>query len=245
MSAANRIMPRVPGRCGSLRSLLPTSLSRCLLLPLALLAFSLQGAMQIERIVNAAAQAYGAGAVTAVRAWGEMMEDALALSDERKIRRINAFFNQRIAFEDDKTLWGQSDFWATPLDTLARGGGDCEDFAIAKYVSLRMLGMADEKLRLIYVRAKIGGQHSTISQAHMVLGYYAEPGGEPQVLDNLIDEVQPASRRRDLLPIFSFNADALWAGGATAPAASATARLSRWRDVLARMKAQGFELGNR
>lgn len=219
-------------------------LSRFLLSLTAFLAFCIQGAPQVERIVNAALRGYDAGAVTAVRSWGEMMDGAAALSDERKILRINGFFNQRIAFEEDKTLWGQSDFWATPLDTLARGGGDCEDFAIAKYVSLRMLGVADDKLRLIYVRAKIGGPHSTISQAHMVLGYYADPGGEPQVLDNLVDEVQPASRRRDLLPIFSFNADGLWAGGAMAPAASATARLSRWRDVLARMKAQGFELGN-
>jgi len=219
--------------------------SRPLLLALALLAFCIHGAPRIERIVTAAAQIYGANAVVAVRAWGEMLDGAAALSEERKVRRINSFFNHRIAFEDDLVLWGQADFWATPLDTLARGGGDCEDFAIAKYVSLRMLGLADDKLRLIYVRAKIGGVHSTVSQAHMVLGYYPDPVGEPQVLDNLIDEVQPASRRSDLLPIFSFNADGLWTGATAAPAASATARLSRWRDVLARMRAQGFELGAR
>jgi len=213
------------------------------LLLLALLALCSHGDPRIERIEAAAAQLYGSGAVSAMRAWGGMLDSATALSEERKVRLVNRFFNVRIAFVDDQTLWGQADFWATPLDTLARSGGDCEDFAIAKYVSLRMLGLADDKLRLIYVRAKIGGVHSTLSQAHMVLGYYSDPAGEPLVLDNLVDEVQPASRRRDLLPIYSFNADGLWAGAATAPAASATARLSHWRDVLERMKAQGFELG--
>ena len=218
--------------------------SRLWLLALVLVAFCIHAAAQVERIVNAAMLSYGAAAVTAVRAWGEMLEGAAALPEERKIRRINTFFNRRIAFEEDQVLWGQNDFWATPLETLARGGGDCEDFAIAKYVSLRMLGLSDDKLRLIYVRAKIGGVHSTVSQAHMVLGYYPNPAGDPQVLDNLIDEIQPASQRPDLSPIFSFNADGLWAGAASAAPASATARLSRWRDVLARMRAQGFELKN-
>ncbi len=213
-------------------------------LPLLLLALCLQGAQRIDRIVNSATQAYGAGAVPAVRAWGDMLDTSVSLSEERKVRRVNGFFNQRIDFVDDQMLWGLADFWATPLDTLARGAGDCEDFAIAKYVSLRMLGLPDSKLRLIYVRAKLGGSQSSSSQAHMVLGYYPDPGGEPLVLDNLIEEVQPSSRRTDLSPIFSFNADGLWAGSAAKPAASATARLSRWRAALARMREQGFEFNN-
>jgi predicted transglutaminase-like cysteine proteinase len=205
------------------------------------LVLCLHGAPRIDRIEQAAAQHYGASAVAAVRAWGAMLDAAAALPEARKVQRVNTFFNRRIAFGEDQDIWGQPDFWATPLDTLARGAGDCEDFAIAKYVSLRMLGLSDVKLRLIYVRARIGGPHSGVSQAHMVLGYYPEPGGEPLVLDNLIDDAQPAASRADLLPIFSFNSDGLWAGAAVAPVASATARLSRWRGVLARMRAQGFD----
>jgi predicted transglutaminase-like cysteine proteinase len=116
---------------------------------------------------------------------------------------------------------------------MGKGAGDCEDFAIAKYITLQMLGIGNEHLRLIYVRAKSG---STASIAHMVLGFYPQPTDEPQILDNLISSVRPASMRSDLVPVFSFNSDGLWVGGATASAADPTTRLSRWRDVLDRMR---------
>ena len=95
-------------------------------------------------------------------------------------------------------------------------------------------------MRLIYVRAKIGGPHSSISQAHMVLGYYPKPGDEPLILDNLVTEIYPASRRTDLTPVFSFNSEGLWVGQ-TNSGNSATARLSRWRGVIERMQQEGME----
>ncbi|WP_237707120.1 transglutaminase-like cysteine peptidase [Pseudoalteromonas sp. BSi20652] len=52
-------------------------------------------------------------------------------------------------------LWKQNDYWTTPLETLGRGLGDCEDYAIAKYISLRALGVIDDKLRLIYEKQKL------------------------------------------------------------------------------------------
>jgi hypothetical protein len=66
--------------------------------------------------------------------------------------------------------------------------------------------VAVEKLRLIYVRARLGGAGSTQSIAHMVLGYYETPAAEPLVLDSLLDNIMPASQRKDLTPVFSFNA---------------------------------------
>ncbi|MFZ9679745.1 MAG: transglutaminase, partial [Quisquiliibacterium sp.] len=108
-------------------------------------------------------------------------------------------------------------------------------FSIAKYVSLLLLGVPNEKLRMIYVRARLGGSQI----AHMVLGYYAEPTDEPMILDNLIGSIRPASRRPDLVPVFSFNNAGLWVPGATASAADPTARLSRWRDVLEKIRAEG------
>ena len=200
-----------------------------------------QAGVVLDDALSAAAQRYGAQVVAVVQTWVDMLEGVSASGDDEKLVRVNDFFNRRIGFDDDQHVWQQSDYWATPLETLARGAGDCEDFAIAKYTSLRKLGIPAEKLRLIYVRAQIGGPHSALSQAHMVLGYYPEALGEPLILDNLVGEVLPASRRTDLFPVFSFNADGLWVGGAASPAASATARLSRWRDVLARMRAEGFE----
>src|SRR5262249_37689852 len=133
-------------------------------------------------------------------------------------------------------VWQTQDYWATPLETLGMGRGDCEDFAIAKYVTLVALGIPQDHLRLIYVRAQVPGQPV---QAHMVLGYYPDLNGEPQILDNLNGAILPATERPDLTPIFSFNAEGLWAGG-TKAANDPTARLSRWRDLLERLRAEGI-----
>ncbi|MBS3935768.1 MAG: transglutaminase-like cysteine peptidase [Sulfuritalea sp.] len=187
---------------------------------------------------------YGERAVQVVVAWQEMMLSAQSLSEADKVRRVNEFFNRRIQFGEDQAIWGVNDYWATPLEFMGRGIGDCEDFSIAKYFSLRSLGVPLESLRITYVRARIGGPRSEITQAHMVLAYYEEPTGEPLILDNLITEVRPASRRGDLMPIFSFNSEGLWTGAGAAErkdAGSSTARLSRWRDLIARMRAEGYE----
>lgn len=197
-----------------------------------------------DRILQLAESRYGDRGVQVVRAWQEMMLSAQSLSEADKIRRVNEFFNRRIQFGEDQAIWGVNDYWATPLELMGRGSGDCEDFAIAKYFALRSLGVPLESLRITYVKARIGGPRSEITQAHMVLAYYEEPSGEPLILDNLITEVRPASRRGDLMPIFSFNSEGLWTGAGPAEkkdAGSSTARLSRWRDLIARMRAEGYE----
>lgn len=152
-----------------------------------------------------------------------------------RIDKVNAFFN-RIPYVVDASNWGVADYWATPLQFLSRSG-DCEDYAIAKYTTLRLAGVATERLRLIYVRARTS---PTVTEAHMVLGYYAQPTDEPLILDNLITSVRPASQRPDLSPVYSFNSDGLWVGGSTTSAADPTVRLSRWRDLLDRMRQEGF-----
>jgi predicted transglutaminase-like cysteine proteinase len=162
---------------------------------------------------------------------------------EAKLRRVNEFFNRRIGFADDREVWGQSDYWATPMETLAKGRGDCEDFTIAKYFTLLEAGIPGDKLRLVYVKARIGGPSSSIVQAHMVLAYYATPDAEPLVLDNLITDIRPASRRPDLTPVFSFNSQGIWQGasGGSAPSAGGLGRLSRWQDLLQRARHEGFD----
>jgi predicted transglutaminase-like cysteine proteinase len=129
------------------------------------------------------------------------------------------------------------------MESIGQGAGDCEDFAIAKYFTLRESGVVPTKLRLIYVRATTGSAAGAPSQAHMVLAYYAHPEAEPLVLDNLISDIRPASRRPDLVPVFSFNSDGVFTGGAKDNAPSAgTGRLSRWEDLLKRARAEGFDL---
>lgn len=194
-------------------------------------------APDLDKTQALAQQRYGVRAAETVGAWRRLIEESRGVPDQDKLNKVNTFFNRRMLFQSDLEIWGQEDYWATPLEFMGRGAGDCEDFAIAKYITLQMLGVGNERLRLIYVRAKSG---STASIAHMVLGFYPQPTEEPQILDNLITSVRPASQRSDLTPVFSFNSEGLWVGGATASAADPTTRLSRWRDVLDRMRQEGL-----
>lgn len=183
-----------------------------------------------------AAERLGPRAVAALPALTALLQSGTGLEEEAQLEPINAFFNRRIVFRDDTEVWGQADYWASPLETLDKGQGDCEDFAIAKYFSLLAQGMPVQRLRLVYVRAQVGGD----SVAHMVLAYYARPDAEPLILDNLVTSVRPASRRPDLTPVFSFNSDGLWNGVGSQSAGDPQARLSRWREVLAKARAEGF-----
>ena len=166
-----------------------------------------------------------------------LQEMAEVGSDEMaKLQAINTFFNRQIQYRDDRDVWGLVDYWSSPMELLGRGSGDCEDYAIAKFFSLVSLGVTPAKMRLVYVRA----QNAGVVQAHMVLAYYPEPNAEPLILDNLITDIRPASRRPDLAPVFSFNAEGLWQGVGSATAGDPVARLSRWREVLSKAKSEGW-----
>jgi predicted transglutaminase-like cysteine proteinase len=127
------------------------------------------------------------------------------------------------------------------LESIGRGAGDCEDYSIAKYIFLKILNVSNDKLRLTYVRAVITVQDFSTARAHMVLSYYATPQSEPLILDSLNPEILPASSRKDLTPIFSFNDKGLWVGASNKPKSDASAHLSKWRDVLTRIQADGIE----
>lgn len=193
-------------------------------------------APDLDKMQALALERYGTNAADTVAAWRRMMEEARALPDADKLNKVNTFFNRRTLYDSDQAIWQRNDYWATPLETMGRAAGDCEDFAISKYMTLLMLGINSQQLRLVYVRASVGG----VSVAHMVLGYYPDPSAEPLILDNLITSVRKASQRSDLAPVFSFNRDGLWAGGASTSSADPTARLSHWRDVLERMRQDGL-----
>lgn len=195
-------------------------------------------AWDAERMLQAA-QRHGPKAVAGVRALQTVLTAAVDLDDDGRLQAVNQFFNRRIQFREDIEVWGQEDYWASPVEMLDKGQGDCEDFAMAKYFSLLSLGMPTAKLRLVYVRAQLGGAGGVV-QAHMVLAYYAQPQAEPLILDNLISELRPASRRPDLTPVFSFNSDGLWQGVGSTTAGDPMVRLSRWRELLAKARAEGF-----
>jgi len=167
----------------------------------------------------------------------ELVLQMPARDEPAKVAAVNDFYNHRIGFRSDLDLYGVVDYWASPLETLARGAGDCEDFAIAKYFTLVASGVSQKKLRLVYVRAMDLG----LAVPHMVLAYYPTPDADPWVLDNLVPGLRPASARPDLTPVFSFNAEAIWEGVGAAPVrGTATERLSRWAAVLKKAREEGF-----
>jgi len=190
-----------------------------------------------QGITRYARAKHGERVAAQVSAWLTMLEQSQSLPENQQLRQVNDFWNYRVRGGEDIHIWGKTDYWATPLETLSKGAGDCEDFVIAKYFSLIRTGVAADKLRFIYVRARMGGLGSNTTIAHMVLGYYATPDAEPLIMDNLTGSVTPAGRRPDLTPVFSFNAQGVYvAGAATRP----VDRIGHWRDLLDRMKKEGF-----
>ena len=118
---------------------------------LTLLAAPDPQALQRELVTR-----FGPARVSLLKDWLQMLNQARSQgSDDAKLRRVNDFVNRNINFESDISVWQQSDYWATPIETIGQGRGDCEDFAILKYVSLRQAGVQDSHLRLIYVKARL------------------------------------------------------------------------------------------
>lgn len=201
-----------------------------LVLALGLPATAVQ--VDTDHLLRTAQEHYGPKARQTVEAWLQLVKNAQPETELQQLRTVNDFWNRNVRGVDDIKLWRKEDYWATPLETLGKQAGDCEDYVIGKYFTLLQLGIPAEKLRLIYVRARVGGQ----SIAHMVLGYYETPTSDPLVLDSLTSSIARAGQRRDLTPVFSFNAQGIYVAGQQRSVESIT----RWQDLLARMRAQGI-----
>ena len=147
---------------------------------------------------------YGPAARQRFVDWQKLMAAGKSITEQDKLREVNDFFNHNIQFAEDIVLWLKEDYWATPVELLCKGAGDCEDFAIAKYFTLLEVGVDESKLRITYVKAL------KLNLSHMVLTYYENPQTDPLVLDNLTSNISSASERSDLLPIYSFNGTSLW-----------------------------------
>jgi predicted transglutaminase-like cysteine proteinase len=193
-------------------------------------------AWSADRLVQSA-QRHGPLAVDGAMQLRDLIRSSAGQAEVARLSTMNDFFNRRILFVDDLDLWGQLDYWASPLETLGRGRGDCEDYAIAKYFALQAAGVPVHKMRLVYVRATVAGQVIP----HLVLAYYATPASDPLVLDNLTPELRSASQRPDLVPVLSFNGQGLWDGVNGPSAGDPLVRLSKWRDAVAKARAEGFD----
>jgi predicted transglutaminase-like cysteine proteinase len=204
---------------------------RFLLLPALLLCAALGGTLELSgRLMSYVQKTFGTEAHQRLENWQRLHKLAANAPVDRQLRMVNSFFNQ-VRFVSDIEHWGEEDYWATPVELLATNGGDCEDFSIAKYLTLKSMGVPDDQLRIVYVKAL------RLNQAHMVLAWYAQPDADPLILDNLINDIKPASQRTDLEPVYSFNGEGLWlnkSSGSDKRIGEAQ-KLSRWRNLNERL----------
>lgn len=204
---------------------------RAILLFCGMATLALAGGFQFsEHLLSAIAQRYGSEARSRAEQWRDLINQDATLTETEKLSRVNDFFN-RLPFVSDVEHWRKEDYWATPIEMLASNGGDCEDFSIGKYITLKEMGVPEARMRLTYVKAL------RLNQSHMVVTYFPSPDADPLVLDNLNGRITPASQRRDLLPVYSFNGEGLWLAKARGAGqrVGGSDRIGLWRDLMTRM----------
>ena len=211
---------------------------RVFLLVASLAALAAELVVITDAQIAKLAQQFGPVAKNRLTAWKEILTAPKykKMSEREKLEAVNDFMNQT-PFISDLQHWGKEDYWATPIEFLSTNGGDCEDYSIAKYFTLRALGVPDEKLRITYVKELV-----IYNEAHMVLAYFPTPDSEPLVLDNINKSIRPASTRTDLLPVYSFNGSGLWLAKeqtGRAQSVGGSDRIGHWRDLQARLRAAG------
>lgn len=171
------------------------------------------------------------GAAKRIEDWKSLLRSKKARSVNSLLKQVNDFFNQ-LEYIPESSLQGSADVWLTPYEFLAEGGGDCEDFAIAKYFTLVAMGIKSTQLRITYVAI------SPDNSPHMVLAYYSDPNADPLILDNLTQTILPASRRDDLVPVYGFNVEEVWLNERVNKARpyGKPSDLSKWRALIERIQ---------
>jgi predicted transglutaminase-like cysteine proteinase len=132
--------------------------------------------------------------------WRALLAGLAGKDRMSQLAAVNEFMN-RAPYIEDMPNWGVPDYWATPLQFLTKDG-DCEDYAIAKFVSLRTLGFSNDELRIAVV------DDANLQQPHAVLVVYVD--GQALVLDNQIPQIVPSSVIKHYRPIYSINEDTWW-----------------------------------
>lgn len=169
----------------------------------SLLALNAVGDFIKQTTIAKVAKIYGEDARRRASALNSLMTSLQDATEQEKLIKVNDFFNS-FRWVDDMQLWHKKDYWATRMEFVGKGAGDCEDYVIAKYFTLKQLGIPTQKLYFTYVKALI------YNQAHMVLAYYDTPKSIPLILDNINGKIKIATQRTDLVPVYSFNGDSLY-----------------------------------
>lgn len=134
------------------------------------------------------------------KAWNQFIDGLKNDSPTRQILKVNLWFNG-FPYKQDNWIYGEDDHWASPSEFL-QNGGDCEDYAIIKYMTLRRLGFAVETMKVAMVYDVFSGTD------HAFLVVYH--GGESFVLDNRDNMTVPAHYAKRYKPHFAFNEKNLW-----------------------------------
>jgi predicted transglutaminase-like cysteine proteinase len=137
----------------------------------------------------------------ALAAWRAKIRSVKGLDTKTQLIEINRFIN-RWPYRDDQANYGVADYWASPLEFL-KLSGDCEDYTIIKYVTLRTLGFSADSLRIVVV------QDTLRNVAHAVLAVYV--GREILIMDSLFDGVLTQDRLTFYVPQYSINETTRWA----------------------------------
>ena len=133
---------------------------------------------------------------------------SLGIRDKKfldKLETVNRVVNTMIGYRKDKEIYGGLDYWATPAETLARGIGDCEDFAILKMAALIKAGVPAQSMSLVVL------QDRELKVFHAVLSVATQSGNF--ILDNLYNDVRRDDTLKSYVPLYSFSTDRAWIHG--------------------------------
>ncbi|MBK8908306.1 MAG: transglutaminase-like cysteine peptidase [Rhodospirillales bacterium] len=133
--------------------------------------------------------------------WLAFLERIADHDPRRQLIAVNRFVNA-IRYESDRRNWGVQDHWASPAEFLGRAAGDCEDFVIAKYLSLHALGWPDDALRFVAVNDRKNGDDHAI-----LVAFY---DAKVLVLDSSFENVMEADQVPHYRPIYSLNRSHWW-----------------------------------
>jgi predicted transglutaminase-like cysteine proteinase len=135
-----------------------------------------------------------------LKAWNAFLQSVKGLDRRAQLDQVNGFLN-KFPYTDDIVNWGQRNYWETPLEFLGKSG-DCKDYAITKYMSLRFLGWPVDELRVVVVR------DVNLNADHAVLAVYLDD--QILVLDNQIGAVTNADSIHHYRPYYSINEQYWW-----------------------------------
>ena len=129
----------------------------------------------------------------------DVIDTASTLDGRARLDAVNRAVNGAISYTSDVAQWGVADLWSSPLAAFTSGLGDCEDYAIAKYVALRLAGVAAADLRIVLARDNaLGEDHAVLAARH---------DGRWLILDNRRADVAAESDVRHLAPLFAVDQD--------------------------------------